>query len=78
MTYIFIFKFEFLADMEVRARWPLGVSHVPAGSAPVRSTKHTKFASTHATASTDTPTTAEPSRESAAAAAGGGGGGGGG
>jgi len=34
-------------DMEVRARWPLGVSHTPAdGSVRVTSTKHTKLTST--------------------------------
>jgi hypothetical protein len=41
------------SDMEVRARWPLGVSHQASGVA-VRSTKHTKFASTHAAAAPPT------------------------
>lgn len=33
-------------DMEVRARWPLGVSHVPPGGGKVTSTKNTKLTST--------------------------------
>lgn len=38
-------------DMEVRARWPLGVSHTPSdGSIKVTSTKHTKLTSTRVVA----------------------------
>jgi hypothetical protein len=42
-------------DMEVRARWPLGVSHVPPGDGKVTSTKHTKLTSTRAVASAGGP-----------------------
>ena len=37
-------------DMEVRARWPLGVSHAPPGNGKVTSTKHTKLTTTRVVA----------------------------
>ena len=42
-------------DMEVRARWPLGVSPVPRGDGKVTSTKHTKLTSTRAVTSAGGP-----------------------
>ena len=43
-------------DMEVRARWPLGISHTPGdGSARVTSTKHTKLTSTRVVAGAPEP-----------------------
>ena len=47
------------SDMEVRARWPLGISHTPPDSVKVGSTKHTKLTSTQAVAPAAAATTAQ-------------------